>query len=801
VYESIKLYFIVSSVDVRTTQSTFQLVELAKKQGKLSAVLVMSLATMLKQLGFVEAVDAILKENVDVEVSEKDSVAIDKARALVDREGQALTDFQMASMGPLLLRPKGSVDTRIKHFKPDTWQKELLDLVDKTEEWRRECRKLIKNRSAKTWWEASERVRTREKEPLQAQSILIHAPTSSGKTFISFYIMEQVLREAVQGEGVVVFVAPTKALVNQVEADLYARFDKNYKRESKVRFMHGIFTKEVRRNLHNCQVLITIPECLELLFMMARHNKFVRRLRWVIFDEVHCISKAEGATWERLLVTSPAPFAALSATIGNPLEFGGWLSELEEAKGRHLNIIEVDQRINDLSLHVYDARDDITRQREADRAVPLNPLGILSVPLIKSTGSVPKHVKLLPEHCWAIAQQCQIICGGIVAPKFREMLEEVDMSRRNEVKGLSMMEAAKFEATLKDIVWWLVENDKEKAAQLIAHFGRTPLEIMKYQDEASASNPFKYLDDNLLACLKALDSAGAGSDDQGDLKRLPAIVFHLSVRGCNALIQRITDSLEMEQKVFQCRKLCLTVLPGSRVHCEQLQLLGVESDMIYRIRATGYAFVRCFRHCFRSASSDLYLPCSNQGWVSITLTNLTLMPFSLACSYTEKELAQESEETRRKVEAILQSPSTIVIKDALEFLEVDKATNWTKDLDEKTLAILEKINATKVRYYEMVVVKCEQENRKRKKEYDAEVEACRDQSELPPPVEYVTWDHLKPEYIDPQFSFLPAGKGVTNEELRMYLGRYYDRADFKTKAFQRGVGVHYPELPRKYVFV
>jgi hypothetical protein len=101
----------------------------------------------------------------------------------------------------------------------------------------------------------------------------------------------------------------------------------------------------------------------------------------------------------------------------------------------------------------------------------------------------------------------------------------------------------------------------------------------------------------------------------------------------------------------------------------------------------------------------------------------------------------------------------------------------------------------------MVVVKCEQENRKRKKEYDAEVEACRDQSELPPPVEYVTWDHLKPEYIDPQFSFLPAGKGVTNEELRMYLGRYYDRADFKTKAFQRGVGVHYPELPRKYVFV
>jgi hypothetical protein len=36
-------------------------------------------------------------------------------------------------------------------------------------------------------------------------------------------LCRQVLREATLGEGVVVFVAPTKALVNQVEADLYAR--------------------------------------------------------------------------------------------------------------------------------------------------------------------------------------------------------------------------------------------------------------------------------------------------------------------------------------------------------------------------------------------------------------------------------------------------------------------------------------------------------------------------------------------------------------------------------------------------
>ncbi|KAF2968035.1 hypothetical protein GQX73_g5541 [Xylaria multiplex] len=238
------------------------------------------------------------------------------SRALLALGDLGSSEFQLEYCGPFLERTFDSrKDDRVP-FEPDAWQRSVLDSIDANE------------------------------------SLFIVAPTSSGKTFISFYAMEKVLRA--DDDGVLVYVAPTKALVNQIAAEIQARFHKAYHHEG--RSVWAIHTRDYRvNNPTGCQILVTVPHVLQIMLLSPLNaNSWSKRIKRIIFDEVHCIGQADdGIIWEQLLLMAPCPIIALSATVGNPEEFYEWLRISQTSKGFYFRTITHNTRYSDLRAFYY----------------------------------------------------------------------------------------------------------------------------------------------------------------------------------------------------------------------------------------------------------------------------------------------------------------------------------------------------------------------------------------------------------------------------------------------------------------
>ncbi|RDW71562.1 hypothetical protein BP6252_08125 [Coleophoma cylindrospora] len=227
-------------------------------------------------------------------------------------------NFQLDYCGPYMPRMlDAKPDPRVTSFVPDGWQREVLDDLDAN------------------------------------RSVFVVAPTSAGKTFISFYAMESILRA--DNDGVLIYVAPTKALVNQIAAEVQGRFSKKFPQPGKG--VWAIHTRDYRvNNSTGCQILVTVPHILQIMLLSPSNAKsWAPRVRRIIFDEIHSIGQAEdGVVWEQLLLLAPCPIIALSATVGNPESFNDWLTETQKASGHEMKMIQHSTRYSDLRKYMYE---------------------------------------------------------------------------------------------------------------------------------------------------------------------------------------------------------------------------------------------------------------------------------------------------------------------------------------------------------------------------------------------------------------------------------------------------------------
>jgi len=176
------------------------------------------------------------------------------------------------------------------------------------------------------------------------KSVVVSAPTGSGKTLIADYIIDRDFRKGIR----VIYTAPIKALSNQK----YKEFSRSYGEENV-----GILTGDVQKN-PDALILIMTTEIYRN--MVLSNNPFISEVSYVVFDEIHYINDIErGYVWEESIIFSKPStrVLCLSATIPNAQEFADWIEAIKE---HEVVVVRHDERPVPLHVNFYDAGLGIT---------------------------------------------------------------------------------------------------------------------------------------------------------------------------------------------------------------------------------------------------------------------------------------------------------------------------------------------------------------------------------------------------------------------------------------------------------
>jgi ATP-dependent Lhr-like helicase len=178
--------------------------------------------------------------------------------------------------------------------------------------------------------------------PLQTEAIgpllagddaLLLAPTAGGKTEAAVFPLLSRMVARGWGAPSVVYLAPLKALLNNLlpRLETYAGW-----LGRRAALWHGDVTSGERARLlcDPPDVLLTTPESLEAMLVSVKvdHYRLFEHLQAVVIDEVHAFAGDDRgwhllAVLERLTNVTGRPLqrVGLSATVGNPVELLSWL--------------------------------------------------------------------------------------------------------------------------------------------------------------------------------------------------------------------------------------------------------------------------------------------------------------------------------------------------------------------------------------------------------------------------------------------------------------------------------------------
>jgi len=158
----------------------------------------------------------------------------------------------------------------------------------------------------------------------RGKSVVVCAPTGSGKTLIGEYSIYRALHRNKR----VFYTTPLKALSNQKFRDFQEKLDSPQ--------LVGLITGDEVENPQAPVVVMTTEIFRNMLYEtpIGQVGTSLEDVEAVVLDECHYISDpGRGTVWEESIIYCPPriQLVALSATIGNPEELTDWINQVRHA--------------------------------------------------------------------------------------------------------------------------------------------------------------------------------------------------------------------------------------------------------------------------------------------------------------------------------------------------------------------------------------------------------------------------------------------------------------------------------------
>ena len=153
----------------------------------------------------------------------------------------------------------------------------------------------------------------------QGHSVVVSAPTGSGKTLVGEYAIYRALAHGQK----VFYTTPLKALSNQKLRDFREQFgDENV----------GLLTGDLSVNREASIVVMTTEIFRNMLYAEAdEHDDPLADVEAVVLDECHYMNDSQrGTVWEESIIHCPPPvqLVALSATVANAGQLTDWIEKV-----------------------------------------------------------------------------------------------------------------------------------------------------------------------------------------------------------------------------------------------------------------------------------------------------------------------------------------------------------------------------------------------------------------------------------------------------------------------------------------